>query len=141
MGDIVVNEQVTIPAAELRVSFARSGGPGGQNVNKVETKVELRWNPADSAVLLGETRDRVLEGLGRKLTTDGDLIVTSSRTRDQMRNREDAEEKLGRMVARSLQKAKPRRRTRPSRRSVEERLQDKKQRGRIKETRRQTDDA
>ena len=82
MGDIVVNGQITIPAAEVRVSFARSGGPGGQNVNKVETKVELRWNPAGSAVLLGETRDTVLEGLARKLTTDGDLIVTSSRTRD-----------------------------------------------------------
>jgi len=140
VGDIVVNEQITIPAAELRVSFARSGGPGGQNVNKVETKVELRWNPANSAVLLGDTRDRVLRGLAKKLTTDGDVIVTSSRTRDQMRNREDAEEKLAKMVARTLQRAKPRRRTKPPRRSKEERLQDKKLRSRIKEKRGQVGD-
>jgi ribosome-associated protein len=136
VGDIVVNEQITIPDAELRVSFARSGGPGGQNVNKVETKVEIRWRPAESAVLLGETRERVLAGLARKLTGAGDLIVTSSRTRDQSRNRADAEGKLGRTVARALQKTKPRRRTKPSRKSVENRLQEKKERSRIKQSRR-----
>ena len=126
MEDLPVNERLTIPAAELRVSFARSGGPGGQNVNKVESKVELRWRPVETTALDAAERDWLLARLAGKLTIDGDLVVTSSRTRDQVRNREDARAKLGRLVDTALRRPKRRRKTRPTRAAVEKRLRQKK---------------
>jgi len=126
MEDLVVKNGLIIPAREVRVSFARSGGPGGQNVNKVETKVELRWKPARSSALGAEERERV------RLTSEGDLIVTSERTRDQVRNRADAAAKLARLVAWALERPKPRRPTKPTRQSVERR--------RLKQSRQSHDD-
>ena len=139
MDDLPVNENLTIPAGELSISFARSGGPGGQNVNKVESKVELRWRLAESAVLTPEDRAWLLERLASRLTRDGELLISSSRTRDQVRNREDARGRLARMVYQALQRPKARKRTRPSQRAVERRLQEKKERSRRKEGRRETD--
>ena len=124
-----------IPAVELRESFARSSGPGGQNVNKVETKVELRWNPAESAVLPERDREWLLKRLSGRLTTTGDLVVTSSRTRDQLRNREDARDKLAAALRHALERPKLRKRTRPGRKAVERRIQEKKQRGNLKQDR------
>jgi ribosome-associated protein len=140
MDELLVNERITIPAGELRLSFARSGGPGGQNVNKVETKVELRWNPSESGTLEEADRERLLKRLASRLTSDGDLIVTSSRTRDQGRNREDARAKLVRLVNKALEKPKLRKRTRPSRASIQNRLKQKKERSRLKDSRRGGDD-
>ena len=77
-ADIVVTPRLTIPAGELSMSFARSGGPGGQNVNKVSSKVELRWNPRTSSALADDDRALLLERLASKLTNDGTLIVTVS---------------------------------------------------------------
>jgi ribosome-associated protein len=139
MDDLPVNERLTIPGSELRVSFARSGGPGGQNVNKVETKVELRWRPGESAAVGPAERPRLLQRLERRLTADGDLIITSSRTRDQGRNREDARAKLVTLVALALEKPKQRKRTRPSQQAVERRLRKKRERSEIKAARRMTD--
>ena len=136
MEDLVVKDGLSIPARELRVAFARSGGPGGQNVNKVETKVELRWNPAGSSALGAGDREWVLQRLARRLTSEGDLVVTSSRTRDQARNREDARAKLANILLRALERPKPRKATKPSRGSVERRLQDKQRRARMKDNRR-----
>jgi ribosome-associated protein len=141
MQDIPVNERVTIPAAEIRVSFARSGGPGGQNVNKVESKVELRWTPADSSALTLSDKEWLLTRLARKLTSSGDLVVTSSRTRDQLKNREDAAAKLANIVLRALERPKRRKPTRPTRAAVEKRLQEKKEKARIKSQRRSLDTA
>ena len=138
MEDLTVNERITIPAAELEIAFARAGGPGGQHVNKVESKVEIRWRPAESAVLSAEDLTRLLERLGGRLTSAGELIVTSRRTRDQVRNREDAREKLAALIRESLKRPKRRRKTRPSRQSVEKRLQQKKERSRAKQGRRET---
>ena len=135
-----MTERIAIPAAELRVSFARSSGPGGQNVNKVETKVELRWRPAESSALNQRDREWLLRRLSSKLTADGDLIVTSSRTRDQNRNREDARTKMARLIAAALERPKRRRRTQPSGASVRRRLEEKKRRGRIKSARQQLED-
>ncbi len=136
MDDLPITEHLTIPARELRISFARSGGPGGQNVNKVETKVELRWNPSRSSALGANDRDWLLRRLAGKLTADGDLVVTSSRTRDQMQNREDARRKIARLLTRALERPKPRQHTRPTKASIARRIEEKKQRGRIKELRR-----
>jgi len=140
MEDLVVKNGLIIPAREVRVSFARSGGPGGQNVNKVETKVELRWKPARSSALGVGERERVLQRLARRLTSEGDLIVTSERTRDQVRNRADAAAKLARLVAWALERPKPRRPTKPTRQSVERRLREKKERSRLKQSRQSHDD-
>ena len=76
--DIVVSPRVTIPAHEIAIQFARSGGPGGQNVNKVSSKVELRWNPTTSTALSEDDRSWLVSRLASKLTSDGTLIVTST---------------------------------------------------------------
>lgn len=125
MRDIVVSPWVTIPAAELSIAFARSGGPGGQNVNKVSSKVDLRWSPVTSAALREEDRTWVLQKLRSRLTTDGTLIVTSTLTRDQAKNREDALDKLQLIVAAALDRPKARRPTKVSRGAKKRRVADK----------------
>ena len=135
MPDVRVNDKITIPASELRVSFTRSGGPGGQNVNKVASKVQLRWTPARSVALSAADRSWLLGRLGGKLTGDGDLIVVSDLTRDQGRNRADAEEKLAALVRDALVRPKKRRATRPSKAAKAKRVDEKKARGEIKKVR------
>jgi ribosome-associated protein len=135
MADIRINERIVIPNRELTVAFARSGGPGGQNVNKVESKVELRWTPAESTVFAGEQRDWLLSRLAPRLTLEGELLVTSTLYRDQIRNRADAEEKLGAIVKAALARPKKRKATKPSRGATERRIQGKKRRAAIKRDR------
>jgi len=137
--DIRIDDRRVIPAAEVRVSFARSGGPGGQNVNKVSSKVELRWTPATTTALAAAERAWLLERLARRLTAEGELLVTSTLTRDQGRNRDDAAEKLAAIVRAALHRPKARRPTRPTRASKERRLAAKKQRSRVKSVRRGDD--
>jgi ribosome-associated protein len=138
-ADLVVTPRLTIPAGELSMAFARSGGPGGQNVNKVSSKVELRWNPATSTALTHDDRALLLERLRSRLTTDGTLIVTSSLTRDQLKNRDDAQSKLILIVRSALHRDKPRRETKPTRSSKRRRVADKRHRGEIKRNRRSDD--
>ena len=136
MDDLLINEEVTIPAAELSVSFARSGGPGGQNVNKVATKVELRWTAADSGAVSDEDRNRLIKTLATRLTRDGELVVTSTRTRDQSRNREDARAKLAELVREALKPPKVRKKTRPPAKVAKNRLAEKRLRSLRKSDRR-----
>ena len=140
MRDLIVTPRLTIPAGELAIAFARAGGPGGQNVNKVNTKVELRWNPTTSAALRGDDRAWLLHQLGSRLTTDGTLIVTSTLTRDQLQNREDAMSKLVLIVRTALFRPKPRRATRPTRASKRRRVEGKRHRAGIKAGRRGGDE-
>ncbi len=136
MRDLVVTPRLTIPAGELSLAFARSGGPGGQNVNKVASKVELRWNPATSAALGPDDRTWLLGKLASRLTQDGTLIVTSTATRDQLKNRDDAMSKLALIVRSALVRPKPRRATRPTKGSKRRRLEDKRHRSELKRSRR-----
>jgi ribosome-associated protein len=140
MEDIVVTPRVTIPGDELAISFSRSGGPGGQNVNKVSSKVELRWNPLTSAALSADERSWLIERLRSRLTTDGTLIVTSTATRDQLKNRDDATSKLALIVRAALDRPRPRKPTRPSRSAKRRRVADKRHKAEIKRSRGQRDD-
>jgi ribosome-associated protein len=134
--DLVVTPRLVIPAGELTIAFARAGGPGGQNVNKVASKVELRWNPTTSAALAPDDRAWLVHRLGGRLTGDGTLIVTSTLTRDQLQNREDAADKLAAIVRAALARPTPRRPTRPTRGSKRRRLEDKRRRAQKKRDRR-----
>ena len=136
MPDLVITPALTIPASELSIAFARSGGSGGQNVNKVSSKVDLRWSVADSAVLREEDRAWLLQKLRSKLTTDGTLIVTSTLTRDQLKNRDDAEDKLVLIVKAALVRPKTRRPTKVSRGAKRRRVADKRHHADIKKNRR-----
>jgi ribosome-associated protein len=130
--DIVVTPRLTIPASELEISFARSGGPGGQNVNKVSSKVDLRWNPTTSMALTLDDRELLLARLKNRLTTEGELIVTSTLTRDQIKNREDALRKLALIVRAALDRPKPRKPTKVSKGAKRRRVADKRHKSEIK---------
>ncbi len=99
---------------ELQISYVRSSGPGGQNVNKVNSKCVLRWNPAQSAALSADVLHRFIELFRSKLTTEGDLILTSDRFRDQKRNLEDCIEKLASLIQSAKTPPRPRKKTRPT---------------------------
>ena len=136
MQDLVVQPGLPIPGSELTIAFARSGGSGGQNVNKVSSKVDLRWHPGSSSALHPDDRAWLLEKLGTRLTGDGALIVTSTLTRDQVKNREDALSKLALIVRAALIRPKNRRATKPSRGAKRRRVEDKRHRAEIKRNRR-----
>lgn len=133
---IVVHNNLTIPDSELQFTFSRSGGPGGQNVNKVNSKATLRWNVMSSQSLPDDLRNRFVARFRNRLTQDGDLLVTSQRYRDQPKNIDDCLEKVAAMLREVLVPAKKRRATKPTRGSQRRRLQDKRHRGMKKENRR-----
>jgi ribosome-associated protein len=128
--------QVRIPESELEWKFVRSGGPGGQNVNKVASKAVLRWNMAGSAVLSEEAKAHLATRLRARLTAEGDLIITSQRFRDQERNRRDCLAKLVALVQQAMRRPKARKATRPTRGSKEARLEAKRRRALRKSQRR-----
>ena len=136
---IVVRPGVVIPADAIEWSAMRSSGPGGQNVNKVSSKVELRVDLSRIEGLDTAARDRLRTLAAHGLDADGRFRTTSQFTRDQRRNLEDACEKVRTLVLRALERPRLRRKTRPSRGSVQRRLDQKKHRGETKARRRQGD--
>jgi ribosome-associated protein len=131
-----ITASIQIPDDELEWSFVRASGPGGQNVNKVASKAVLRWNVARSAALSETVKARLRAQQGRRVTSGGDLILTSQRFRDQERNRQDCLGKLSSIVLQAATPAKPRRPTRPTRAAREAKLESKRRRARTKAGRR-----
>ena len=123
-------------SAEIFYKTARSGGKGGQNVNKVETMAEAWWNVAASQIFTDEEKQTIQTKLARKITKDGLLLVKSSETRSQLENKLIARQKMEDMVQKSLVTQKKRRPTKPSKGAVEKRLEGKKIAARKKEDRR-----
>lgn len=137
-GAIRLGPGVGVREEDLRFQFVSSGGPGGQNVNRRATKAELRvW--LDALGLAPDARERLERLAGQRATSAGELIVTSDQYRSQRRNRDDCIERLRRLVVRALERPKVRRPTRPTRGSVERRLDAKRQRSDIKRRRKPPD--
>ncbi|MDJ0851315.1 MAG: alternative ribosome rescue aminoacyl-tRNA hydrolase ArfB [Myxococcota bacterium] len=136
MSDLVVQPGLVIPAAELRESASRSGGPGGQHVNKTSTRVTLRWNLRESTCVTPAQRSRLRRRLGTRVTQSGDVVVHARRHRSQARNRALARERLAELLRDALTPRRPRVPTRPSRASIERRLEAKRRRSAQKRLRR-----
>jgi len=121
----MVDLPIPIPESELEWSYARSGGPGGQNVNKVASKATLRWNVRNTTAIQGAVRERFLKSVITRTTNEGDLILVSQRYRDQDRNRQDCLEKLAELLQRAMTPPTPRYATKPTRASKNRRLAEK----------------
>ncbi|MCB1547087.1 MAG: aminoacyl-tRNA hydrolase [Hyphomicrobiaceae bacterium] len=137
---IRVSPTISIDPDEIQETFIRAAGPGGQNVNKVSTAVQLRFDVAASPSLTEPVRRRLMALAGQRLTKEGVLVLTANQYRSQSRNREDALARLVELIREAAIPPKPRIATQPTRSGVEKRLEAKKQRGRIKSMRRQRAD-
>lgn len=131
---------IVIPDSELDISAVRAPGPGGQNVNKVSSAIHLRFDIRHSSALDEDVRDRLLAMNDRRITKSGVLVIKSSRYRNQDRNREDALERLAALVRKALVVPKRRKKTRPSKRAVDKRLENKSRRARLKQLRKPVSD-
>ncbi len=139
MAALEVGDAIAIPLDEFQFETSRSGGPGGQNVNKVNSKVQLRWTPAASPSLPGPVKERLLKAVAGRLTREGELLIASTRTRDQARNVDDCLEKLRAMIEAALRPPRPRRATRPTLASKKRRVESKQRRSDTKRGRRAPD--
>ena len=122
-------------SSELHFSASRSSGPGGQNVNKVNTKVELRFDIASSSLLSDEEKNLLMEKLAKKINSEGELILVSQTERSQLKNKDKAIEKFYSLLTRALTPKKKRKPTKPSQASKEERLEEKRMQAERKERR------
>jgi len=129
---IRVNDRISLDDDELVIDFVRSSGPGGQNVNKVATAAQLRFDAANSPSLPDDVRARLLKLAGRRATAEGVIVIDARRFRTQGRNREDAIERLAALIRKACEKPKPRKKTKVSRAAKERRLQEKKRRSALK---------
>jgi ribosome-associated protein len=145
-----LGHRISIPDEECTISFARSGGNGGQNVNKVETKAVIHWNPTESATLTFREKERIVQACEAKdsqglsqgmkrlrqlMNSEGSIVVNDSSTRHQLSNKERALEKLSTLVSEALKEEKPRKPTKPSKTQKAKRVDDKTQHGKKKASR------
>jgi ribosome-associated protein len=133
---LTINSHISIPADELQFTFARSSGPGGQNVNKVASKATLRWDVRGTPSLPEDVKQRFLTTYQSRVTTLGEILIVSQESRDQPRNIEICREKLRQMILAVVRAPKKRRATKPTKGSQTRRLNEKKSRSQVKEGRR-----
>jgi ribosome-associated protein len=134
-AEIKVMEKIIIDPSEIKLTFIPSPGPGGQNVNKVATAVLLRFNVVNSQSFSEGVRSRLLLLLGKKITSQGDLIIKAYRFRTQKLNKQDALERLEKLLTKAATPQKKRTKTKPTRASVERRLTAKKMQSSVKSSR------
>jgi ribosome-associated protein len=132
---IRITDEIAIDDDEISETFVRASGPGGQNVNKLATAVQLRFDVRHSPSLLPDVRARLVRLAGSRLTQDGVLVIMAQRHRTQERNREDARERLFELIRQAAVRPKPRRPTRPTAASRERRIEGKKRRAGVKRLR------
>lgn len=134
--DVPIKNGIVIPGSELEISASKSGGPGGQHVNKTESRITVRWNVASTVALSDEQKERVLQKLQSRLTIEGDLIINEGGSRSQQQNKEVALQRLAQEVFKALVIPKKRMATRVSVGVKKQRVETKRRHGEIKKMRR-----
>jgi ribosome-associated protein len=135
---VAITPSIILREDEIQLDFIRASGPGGQNVNKVATAVQLRFDVRRSPSLPEEVRARLEKLAGSRLTQEGVLMIEAKRYRTQEQNRLDAIKRLVTLIQKAVEEPKPRQKTRPSRAAKQARVEEKKKRGEVKKTRRQS---
>jgi len=133
--DLPIKNGAVIPGHEIEITASRAGGPGGQHVNKADTRITVRWNVKETTALTDLQKERVLQNLHIRLTSEGDLVIHDSSTRSQLQNKKNALSRLVQLVRKALYVRKKRMKTRVPKAVKESRLRAKKHRGTIKKMR------